>query len=78
MRRKKSKKFLGVISIFLWALVLTMVLHAYFQQGGELTKVVELALTVLTVVGFIACTVIYVIPTRRLAVQLTRQLFSIS
>lgn len=75
MRRKKSKRFLGVISIFLWALILTMVLHAYFQQGGELTKVVELALIVITVVGFIAWIVIYVIPIRRLAVRIDKAAF---
>ena len=54
-RNKKINPAVAVIAVFLWVIVLTIVLHAYCQQGGTLAKVVEVALIVLTLVGFIAC-----------------------
>ena len=77
-RNKKINPAAAVIAVFLWVIVLTIVLHAYCQQGGTLAKVVEVALIVLTLVGFIACIVIYVIPIGVWQRELTRQLFSIS
>lgn len=74
-RNKKINPAVAVIAVFLWVIVLTIVLHAYFQQGGTLAKVVEVALIVLTLVGFIACIVIYVIPIRRLSARIDKAAF---
>ena len=49
-RNKKINPAAAVIAVFLWVIVLTIVLHAYCQQGGTLAKVVEVALIVLTLV----------------------------
>lgn len=64
-----------MIAVFLWAIVLTMVLHAYFQQGGTLTKVVEAALIVLALAGLIAFICIYIIPIRRLSARISKAAF---
>ena len=77
-RNKKINPAVAVIAVFLWVIVLTIVLHAYFQQGGTLAKVVEVALIVLTLVGFIACIVIMLSRSGVWQRELTRQLFSIS
>ena len=74
-RNKKINPAVAVIAVFLWVIVLTIVLHAYCQQGGTLAKVVEVALIVLTMVGFIACIVIYVIPIRRLTARIDKAAF---
>lgn len=74
-RNKKINPAAAMIDVFLWAIVLTMVLHAYFQQGGTPTKVVEVALIVLTLAGLIACICIYIIPIRRLAVRIDKAAF---
>ena len=74
-RNKKINPAAAVITVFLWALVLTMFLHAYFQQGGTLAKVLEVALIVLALVGLIACICIYIIPIRRLAARISKAAF---
>ena len=34
MSGKKNKRLLGVISIFLWAVILTIVLRSYLEKTG--------------------------------------------
>lgn len=74
-RNKKINPAAAMIAVFLWAIVLTMVLHAYFQQGGTLTKVVEAALIVLALAGLIAFICIYIIPIRRLSARISKAAF---
>lgn len=75
MNSKKNNKVAGVISVFLWGLILVWVFHSYFQVGGSVANVVTLVCIVIALGCFIAYFAIYFVPVRRLVARIDKAAF---
>lgn len=75
MNSKKNNKVAGVISAFLWGLILVWVLHSYFQVGGSVANVITLVCIVIALGCFIAYFAIYFVPVRRLVARINKAAF---
>jgi len=75
MNSKKNNKVAGIISIFLWGLILVWVLRSYFQVGGSVANVVTLVCIVIALGSLIAYFAVYFIPVRCFIAQINKAAF---
>ncbi len=75
MNRRKNNKVAGVISVFLWGLILVWVLRAYFQVGGSVAPVVTLGCIAAASGCLIAYFAMYFVPVRRLIARINKAAF---